>query len=323
MNTKNYISDAKAAVSAASYCPKKLTAIHAGIAAAASLLVALLTYLLSTGMGDTGGLGGIGTRAALETAQSILELAVSVLAPFWSLGFIAAALHLGRRQQATPHTLLRGFRRWAPALRMLLIEGAIYFAIVLTVMQVGAFLYMMTPFSAPLKELTQHLMDAGAADTAAMTQMLMELNSDTLMSIFWGMLPFLAIPAAALMIPISYRLRLAHFILMDQPQVGAMYAILCSFRLMKKNGIRLFALDLRFWWFYALEILVQVLFYGDLLLPLLGIAPGMNGVLASFLFYALALICQVGLYVWKKPQVFAAYALFYDHLLPREQNAEV
>lgn len=323
MDTKSLVREANQAVSAASYCPKKLTALHTGISAAASLLVALLTYLLRTGIGDTAGLGGIGTRAALETAQSLLELALSILAPFWALGFVAAALHLARRQEAAPRTLLNGFRRWGPALRLLLLEGVIYFAITFAAIQLGSFLYMMTPFSAPLNQLLEQLAAAGTADTAALTQKLLELDPKELMGIFWTMIPFLVLPALALIIPVSYRLRLAQYILMDEPPVGALFAIVLSFRLMKSNCVKLFRLDLRFWWFYALEVLVQILCYGDLLLPLVGVELGMDALLASFLFYALALVGQAGLYVWQKPQVFTSYALFYDGMLPKEQPAEI
>lgn len=323
MDTKSLVREANQAVSAASYCPKKLTALHTGISAAASLLVALLTYLLSTGIGDIAGLGGIGTRAALETAQSLLELALSILAPFWALGFVAAALHLARRQEAAPRTLLNGFRRWGPALRLLLLEGVIYFAITFAAIQLGSFLYMMTPFSAPLNQLLEQLAAAGTADTAALTQMLLELDPKELMGIFWTMIPFMVLPALALIIPVSYRLRLAQYILMDEPPVGALFAIVLSFRLMKNNCVKLFRLDLRFWWFYALEVLVQILCYGDLLLPLVGVELGMDALLASFLFYALALVGQAGLYVWQKPQVFTSYALFYDGMLPKEQPAEI
>ena len=321
MDTKLLINEAKQAVSAASYSPKKLTALHAGISAAVGLLVALLTYLLGSGVGNPTGLGGIGTQAALETAQTILQLALSILTPFWSLGFVAAAMHLARRQQANPHTLLSGFHRWGPALRMLILEGVIYFAITFASVQVGTFLYMMTPFADTLNGLIQQLADAGTTDTAALTQLLENLEPSRLMGIFWTMVPFIAIPALAIIIPVSYRMRLAQFILMDEPRVGAIFAILLSSRLMKKNCAKLFLRDLRFWWFYGLEIVVQLLCYADLLLPLVGVQLGMNGVLASFLFYALALVCQVGLYAWKKPEVFTSYSLFYDDLLSKAQPA--
>lgn len=320
MNTKTYIYEAKDAVSAAAYCPKKLTAIHAGIAAGAGLLVALLSYLLSTGIGGTGGLGGIGTRAALETAQSILELAIAILAPFWSLGFVAAALQFARRQQVGPHTLLTGFRCWGPALRLMLLEGLLCFAVILVTMQAGSYLYLLSPFSAPLTALLQQAEALGITNLTAMIDLIAAQDQQVLRSITLSSLIFLGIPPLVVLIPLAYRLRLAQYILVDRPRLGAMFALMLSFKLTKHQCRKLFALDLRFWWFYALEILVQILCYSDLLLPLLGLELGMNGVLASFLFYALALVCQTGLYVWKKPQVLTSYALFFDHLLPTEEG---
>ena len=112
MDTKELIRQARQAVAESSCNPKKLAAIHTGIAAAAGLAVALLSYLLGTGIGGTGGLSGIGPRAILETAQSALNLAISILTPFWALGFVAASLRMARREDTGPRTLLTGFRIW-------------------------------------------------------------------------------------------------------------------------------------------------------------------------------------------------------------------
>lgn len=153
-------------------------------------------------------------------------------------------------------------------------------------------------------------------------ELLMGLDSQVLMQIFWSMAPFLFLPALIVMVLLSYRLRMAQFLLMERPEFGAVFAVVTSFRLTKKNCLRLFMLDLRFWWFYVLDMVVLVLCYGDLILPLMGVELGMNGVLASFLFYALALVCQIVLYMWQKPQIITSYALFYDDLLPRQEEAE-
>lgn len=322
MNTTSLLAEARQAVADASYCPKKLTAIHASISAAAALVVALLSYLLGTGIGDTGGLSGIGTRAALETAQSILDMAVSVLSPFWALGFVAAAMNMARRREFTPRSLLTGLRRWAPMLRLMLLEGVLVFGIMLVTMQIGSYLFLLSPLSAPFTAFFEEFAALSASDPAAAAELLLNLDPQMMQTIFWHGMPFLVIPTAAVLIPLAYRLRLAQYILLDQPQAGAMFAMLLSFRLMKKQGWKLFALDLRLWWFYGLEMLVVALCYGDLLLELTGVTLGGNGVLLSFLFYALALACQVGLYVWKKPQVMTAYALFYDRLLPREETQD-
>jgi uncharacterized membrane protein len=228
-------------------------------------------------------------------------------------------MRLARREQAESRTLLAGFRVFGPALRLMLLEGVILFFIVLTTTQLGSFLYMMTPFAAPLNAVLEPLLESGTLDTLTVTEVLLNMEQRELMRIFRSMLPFLLLPAAVILIPLSYRVRLAQYILLDRPKLGAIYALLLSFKLMKKRCLQLFVLDLRLWWFYTLEILVQVLCYGDLLLPLVGVTPKGSVVLLSFLFYALALACQLGLHMWQKPQVMTAYALFYDGLLPKEE----
>ena len=323
MNTKDFVQEARWAVASASCSPKKLVAIHTGVTALAGLVVALMAYLLEAGIGDAGGLSGISTRAWLETAQSVLDLALSVLTPFWILGFTAAALRMARMQQAHTGTLLDGFRRWGPVLRMMIAEGVLYFALSFMIIQTGTFVYMMTPLSQPMQAMLQELMDAGTMDATAVAELLMSMELSQLLPIFWSMVPFVVIPTAVILIFVRYRLRLAQFIIMDQPRVGALYALLMSNRLMKGNCFRLFLLDLRFWWFYGLELVIQILCYGDLLLPLLGMQFGISEVMAAFLFYLLALVAQLGLYVWQKPQIFTAYALFYEHLLPKESTAEM
>ena len=302
-------------VSSASYCPKKLTAIHAGIAAGASLLVALLTYLLGIGIDDTAGLGGINSRAALETAQTVLQMVISILSPFWALGFVSAALHLSRGQMAAPNSLLAGFRRWGAALRLMLLEALIYCAVVFVTMQMGSYIYALTPASDELANLVNQM---PALDMASLYELVYSLDQSALMRLFLSIVPFVFLPPLVAVILLSYRLRLSQFVLMDEPRVGALFAIAVSIRLTKKNCLRLLALDLRFWWFYLLEVLIQILCYGDLLLPMFGIQMGMNAVLASFLFFALAMACQVGLYVWQKPRFMTSFALFYDDLLPRQ-----
>lgn len=308
--------EAKQAVGDTTYPPRKLALLHTGVTAAASLAVALLTYFLDAGIGNTGGLSGLGSRAILQTAQSILQLLVSVLSPFWVMGFVAAAIQLARRQEATPHTLTKGLRRWGPSLRMLILECLIYLVVVMVAVQLGTTLYTLTPASNQLRALIEQI---ETADTDSLTILLESLDEATLLRLFLSMLPFILIPLGALLIPVAYRLRLAEYVLMDDPRCGALFAITASFRLTKGNCWKLFRLDLRYWWFYALEILVALLAYGDVLLPVLGVTLDLGAITASMIFYALALGGQLLLYSWKKPQVMTTYALFYDHLRPKEQ----
>lgn len=315
---KELISEANAAVADASYSPKRLALIHTGIVAAAGLIVTLLSYVLDVGIGNTGGLSGLGNRAVLETTQTILELLVYILSPFWALGFTAAAVNLARRHRADAGTLTKGLRRWGPALRMLLLQYLLYFAIVMVAVQVGSILYTMSPAANQLLDLLGYDTLA-SGDAQAIIDAIAQLPDRELMVLALTALPFFLIPPAVLVIFVFYRLRLAAYILMDDPRCGALYALALSFRLTRKQCRKLFRLDLHFWWFYVLEILTMVLAYGDVILAATGIELGLSATTAATVFYVLALVVQMGLYAWKKPQVFTSYALFYDRLKPQEQ----
>ncbi len=317
--TKDLIREAKAAVADASYDPKKLALIHTGVAAAASLILALLTYFLDAGIGNTGGLSGMENRALLETVQSVLQMAVMILSPFWALGFVASALRLARRQRVDGRTLLTGLHRWGPALRLLLLQGLIYFAVAMAAVQIGSVIYSMTPASAQLESLLEQLLAGGTADADALAALMENLDSDVMMQILLGMLPFLLVPIALLLIPVAYRMRLAQYILMDEPGCGALYAIMMSFRMTKGNCLKLLKLDIRYWWYYGLEVLVSVLAFGDLLLQQMDLPLNVSESTLSVVFYVLTLGAQLALYAWKKPQLFTTYALFYDGLRPMEE----
>lgn len=314
------ILEARADVAAASYSPKKLTFLHTGAVAVAGLVVALLSYLLNIGIGDTGGLGGIGPRAALETAQAMLQLLSTVLTPFWTMGFIAAALGYADRGSPTPRTLLSGFSCWGPVLRLLLLQVGIYFAASLLMVQLGSMLYAMSPSINRLYGLLEQLDPAGSMDTESLLLALEQLQAGEMTRILLGMLPYFLIPVGAVALYLSYRMRFASYLLMSLPQMGALLAITQSFRLTKGKCLSLLKLDLRFWWFYLMEVLVGVLCYGDLVLAAFGVDWGNIGWLASLLFYILALLVQIGLYVWKKPEVYTSYALFFKSLLPRQET---
>ncbi len=316
---KPLLRQAENAVQQAQYPPKKLALLHTGVAAGVSLVLTLLHYGLNMGISDTGGINGIGTRAMLETIQSLLQMLSTVLTPFWSIGFVMASLQLARQSSPTPSTLLSGFRRWGAVLRLTFLRVGILILGTIIATQVGSVLYALSPFSEPMMVLTEQMLSAGVADPAAMQEFVSSLDMEELTKLVMSVLPFLLIPTAVVLIPLSYRLRLSDFVLLDEPQKGALYAVVRSFQLSKKNCLSLFSLDLHLWWYYGLEILIAVLCYGDLLLPLFGIKLQLQSAVASLVFYVIALVCQLGLYTWKKAQIATTYALFYHNLLPNKQ----
>lgn len=292
------------------YPAKKLVLLYAGVSLAFSLVLTLLNFILSRQIDTTGGLSGLGMRSVLSTAQSVLQLASLVLLPFWQFGFVAAGLGFARQENPGPDTLLQGFRRWGKVLGLQLWRGVIMVMVAVVTMQVSSFLFMLTPLS---DDFTRTLMPL-FTQTGDVTQLLEEIPMETLMD---AMIPasLLSLGIFALvMIPLSYRFRMAEFAVMDQPARGGFSCLLVSIRLMHRNCMRLVKLDLSYWWFYLLQGIILVLGYGDLLLETAGVQLPISGDVAYFLFYFLYLAAQLGLYLWAKAPVQTTYSLFYDEV---------
>lgn len=304
----------RVALDNASYPTRKLIMIHSGVTIGVGLLLSVLSYLLDMGIAQTGGLGGIGIRTVLETAQSLLQTANVLLLPFWSIGYIRTMLQWTRREEADLTTLLFGFRCLGPVLRLMILQGAIYVFLGMMGAYAGAAFFLTTPSAQPIYVLMQELAESGVTDPYAL------MENEAYVSASMAMAPYMAAVAALIIIPVAYRLRFAQFALIDQPRQGALRAMVQSWHMTRKSCGKLLKLDLHFWWFYLAEGLIMLLGYGDLLLGMLGISLNIDADVAMFAFYVAALLCEFGLYVWKKNEVFAVYALAYDQLnAPQEE----
>ena len=290
---------------------RRLMLLHAGIPAAVSLVLTFLSYLLSQQIEGTGGLGGLGHRSILESAQSMLQILNMIFSLFWSYGLYRIVLNWSQGQRAWDSDLLAGFRHFGPVLRAGLLQVFLYFAMVFVALQLSALVFSMTPLAGPMTELAQQVLE----DPDFMP------TDEALMDAVLPYLPFLLVFLMLLIVPLFYRLRMMEFVLMDMPQHGALYAYRVSRFLMRGNCMKLLKLDLRFWWFYLLEILAACLFYADLALPLLGADLGLSADTLFFIACIFGLAAQVALYVWRKNQIMTAYALVYRELLPKEQEA--
>jgi hypothetical protein len=83
---------------------------------------------------------------------------------------------------------------------------------------------------------------------------------------------------------------------------------------MKGYRRTLFLLDIRFWWFYLLELLICAVAFGDLILPALGIALPFSALTAGWVFPIVALLARLALYWLAKPRMAVTYALFYQQV---------
>lgn len=301
MNIQSLKTKAADRLHTAPYSPGRLALIHTGVAVALSVLITLLNYLLTSQIQSTAGLSGIGTRAILLSAQEILTIVTAAAMPFWSCGFLRAALLISRNETATPTTLLEGFRRFGPVLRLNLIRTVTCLVIGFVTLQAASMIFMLTPLSNDFMESALALMATGSEITDAAL--------DGLMSSLWAVYVLWIVLAGVVLIPMFYRYRMADFSIMDEAD-RALKAFAESKRLMFCRRRQLFKLDLHFWWYYALQVVALAVAYGDTLLPALGVTVDPN--VAFFGFYLVSQAIQLAL-AWRfAPLVQTTYAAAYN-----------
>lgn len=296
--------------------PKLLLLIHVGAMTLASLLLSVIFYLLQMQIDATGGLGGIGKRSILSTVQSVSQIFYLVLTPFWQAGYLTVAVAISRKEQADTDNLFSGLRRFGPLLRLYLLQVLIFGVIMVGSNNLSSFLYMLTPWGNRMMEQMLAILEQSGGmlpdDTAWEA-----LTADSIPMLILGAVIFLAIAA-----PVFYRLRMSQYRIMDG-QNSALRAIVESARMMKGRRVSLLKLDLSFWWFYALEVIIGLLAYVDILLELAGFPLPWSPAAKFFLPYILYLILQFGFQMWQKNRVAVTYAQAYEALSqPREAKSQ-
>ena len=292
---------------------RAMAVFHTGITVAAALVITILQYVLSEGIGNTSGLSGLGTRSVLETIQTVLRWANMLLVPFWGLGFVYAALQWARGSYAVRRDLLTGFRRWSPYLGLLLNRSVLTICVMILCANISSMIYMLTPASAAITELAT----AAGGDMEEMAKMLEEITTGQAIELLYSMIPMLLIwmaASAALLIPLMYRFRMAEYVILDEPRARGLSSMLISATLLRRRRWQLFRLDLHFWWYYGLKVLCLLICYADLLLTALGVNLPFGSDGAYLITYGLYLVALFGVEVAFRPRVDTAYAIAYETL---------
>lgn len=303
---------------AASENASKIVLIYAGSITVLAVLVTIINHTLKLQIAQTGGLSNMGLRTVLSTIQTILPMIQSFLVMCLELGYIAAMVRIARQQYATEHTLKLGFDRFWVMLRYSLLQSGIYTLIGVAAFWISAQLYLITPLSRPVMELLTPVLSDPAFTLDTVIQ-----NEALTNQVMGAMTPLLLVFGALyllLLLPISYSLRMAKYVIIDKPGFGAMYAIQESRKMMKGSRIRLFKLDVSLWWWYAISIGSMLLCYGDVLLPMAGISLPWSADVSYFVFYALFLVVQFVACFYLRNQVEVVYAQAYNALKPRESD---
>ena len=302
---------AKACLASASYDPKRLILIYGLILLGGNLLGMVLNYITGYMVETAGGLSGLGTRAILNTVSTVFNLVVSLLSPFLTMSIYHLAIRWARQKDATPSDLLVGIRRWGTVLLNALFIGLIVFCVMYLSIQIASIVFTFTATGKHAITVVSGMMEDPAV---------LEGNISNTMAIdmLKAMLPVYILSAALfllLFIPLSYRLRLSFFRLMDESPTGPVKSVSQSRKLMKGNCMALFKLDLSFWWYYLIQTLLSV---GAMVAALL---PGVSdaGYLGIYCVYTVVMLaweyCFLG-------YLQTTYALFYTTVLSGQKPQE-
>ena len=295
---------------------RQILLVYCGIVLASCLVTTGLGQGLGSLISRSGGLGNLGTRSMLSTFQTLLPIAHTLVLLVLDLGLLAAMLRISRGQFTSPQTLRTGLARFFPMLRLTLLQIPIYLALGIAAAYAGTMIFCLTPLFDPVVEAMMPILSAGGEPE----QVLNALMSDeaVLMRSLQALIPMYALVAAlllGLMIPVSYRLGMAKLVILEDPQAGAFRALSESFRMTRRNCMAFFKLDLSFWWFYLLNLLVSVLPLAESFLPL---SESMD-----WLLYGAALLLQTLVYYFLRPRLEVRRCLIYNAIRPKPQSTGV
>ena len=297
----------------ASYNPKTLALIHVGVGLVVSLILTVLNYLLDQGLSDAVGIANIDKRAVYNTARTVLLLLSACLMPFWEIGFVSAGLRMSRTRDARPDNLLDGFGRLGLVMRLFLLQILVGVAVVIVCSQVAGVLYSFTPMASEVMPELESYMEKAMESGQTM------MSEEELMALMPQLAPmyvFFGVLLVCVGIPVSYLLRLTRFAIMDDA-TGAWNALRVSLRLMVKNLFKMILLDLRFWWYYALRLLVIAVAYADLLLVALGVELPVSADVLLFASFGVHMVLQLVVAWLFDSSVQTTYSHFYNRAKER------
>lgn len=295
---------AKKALEDSQPAPGKVTAVYAGVVVGAAVILTVLQFLLTLPT-PAGGLSGMGTSAFLETLQTLLSLANSLLLPFWMAGLVFCAILWARGQSAQPRQLTQGLRRWGPLLRLYLLKGILLLPLLMVSGYVSSLLFVLTPLSQNLMEILEPLMSAEDALTA--------LSQLPTAQLFGAMLPLfvlMGVLMCVLFVAVMYRCRLADYLILSGATNSALFALGLSRQLLRGHVLEMLRLDLSFWWFYGASFVLNLLMF----LPVVAFPDAQLGL--TLVCYAVYLAGTFLLYWKARAGVETVYALYFLRKLP-------
>ena len=297
---------------------KQVVLIYAALSLALTALVTVLSHVLDLQMDNFGGLSNLGKRSMLSSVQSMLPMVQSLLSMCLNVGYLAAMLRIARGMYTSTQTLRLGFDRFWLLLRCSIFKGLMLSAVVFVSMYFGVMIYMMTPFSDAAVEIITPLLSQ-----VSMLNTQIVIDDATYLLLMEAMVPAFAICGILLLVlgvPVLYNYRMAEYVIIDKPAVGALAALRESKKMMRGNRLSLMKLDISLWWYYLASFAATVICYGDVLLPMLGLKLPIPDTVAFYGFYVLYLAASFAVHFFLRNRVEVCYGLAYDAVKPEEKQ---
>lgn len=297
----------------------RIALIYGLISVAISALIAVLQYILSSKISQTGGLHNMGIRSFFSSISSFLPIIQTVILMCLNFGYLAAMVRISRGQYTSPNTLRAGMDRFWPLLRCTILRNLLYVGMLIACFYVSILVFFLSPFSNKTIELLSPLVN----DSSVLNPAMIMLDEITQIALTRSLIPAFVIWGLSLLVlflPMTYRYRMAQYVLYDHPEQGALFALRESRRIMRNNRLPLFRLDLSFWWYFLLLVLIGLIGYLDVLLSLIGIEVALSETVIYFGLYFLSLAAELLLIYFLKNRISTAYAAAYNAIRPEENN---
>lgn len=296
---------------------RKTVLLHSAVSLGILFLINLVSILLNSAIGDTGGLSDIGIRSILGTVQSTLMTASNLLLPFWEAGILYTSIRVARRQETRFSMLTQGFRRFGPLLRFMILWMLICFAVAMICINALSIFAFFIPLPTELEQAMTSIDLTTVTDSAALYDM---LPMEQLMQAVLPLTVIYLLLCFGVILYISYRFRLSQYLLLDETKVRARAALTLSNHLTKGHKKSLLMLDLSFWWYYLLQALMTVLVYTPELLSAAGISLPLSADAINVVSYGVYCIASLILTYFAGAYVQTANACAYDHLRSIPEN---
>ena len=290
---------------------RRLVLLYCGVIAALTLGSSGLNLYLDGQIGSTGGLDGIGMRSILQSIQEFLSYINMYFGYFWSAGFLCAMIGMVRGSSPVGRDLTAGFRRFFRILFHMAIRFLLAVVLGVAAMNLGSVLFILSPLGSGFTEAMTPILESPDLILADGTINMELIPQDLLLQSGVPMTCIILAVFGLLYLYMSYHFRLSLYLLMDRP-IGALAAHCRSVRMMRGHKLKMFKMDLSYWWYYLLMVLIGVVGYLDVLLGMLGLPLPMDSTVMFFVTLAAYCVLNLGLSLWQKARVDASYVLAYE-----------